>query len=669
MNKKIIIWVGITAFVALAAFLLFGAVDKTELKSIKSMDELNRRYEGRVVNSGFTRFLAMPWSFLHAMTNGRGAIMYDYQITNSMSMQKSRVASFDRMESAAPTGTLGGAQGPREFSTTNIQVENVDEADIIKTDGNYIYSLSGANAVITNVIDKHNPVISAKIAVTRGIPQDLILYKDMLVVISAADTSRNSSYYSGNGNTLVEIYDIANKEKPSKLKSYTLHQPYYTSRCIANKLYIISGGWLRKKDGKTIDIEYGEDGRTKKIAFKNIKYFPDIRTNYQTIFSFVDLDKPKASVDVNSYLIDISNAYVSEKNIYLAHYNYNRNIIPVRALFGFEGLFGPIKYAKNSDEGGKTKIYKFNILDNGKIKYSAKTATEGKTINQFSMDEYNDNLRVALWDWSTGSRVVVFNDKMREIGHSDYLAKGEQMYSSRFMGEKAYFITYLTTDPLYVIDLSIPEEPAVLGELKIPGYSTYLHPYDENHLLGFGMESEEIIHRDSMGRVISTRAVITGMKMALFDVSDVNNPTQIANVVIGDRRTTSSILQNHKALLFSKEKELLAIPVNNYRDDFAVDNAPNRDAVMRSFSEFREPYVSEGYFVYNVNLKGFTKKGVITHDVVKRDKWNRWDYGNRKMLRGLYIDNDLFTVSESMLKVNRLDNLEKVSEMKIEGGQ
>lgn len=108
-------------------------------------------------------------------------------------------------------------------------------------------------------------------------------------------------------------------------------------------------------------------------------------------------------------------------------------------------------------------------------------------------------------------------------------------------------------DPLFVMDLSDETNPKVLGELKIPGYSTYLHPYDENHIIGIGMETKETVRRDYSGRVISTTAKIVGMKMALFDVSNVNTPIQISSVVIGDSRTTSAILTNPKHYYFQKK--------------------------------------------------------------------------------------------------------------------
>ena len=152
--------------------------------------------------------------------------------------------------------------------------------------------------------------------------------------------------------------------------------------------------------------------------------------------------------------------------------------------------------------------------------------------------------------------------------------------------------------------------------------------------------------------------------MALFDVTDVNNPIQISDTIIGDRRTTSAILTNHKALLFSKEKELLAIPVNNYTEDFEIENSSDEyESIVNSYTNYKKEYVSEGYFVYNINLTdGFTLKGTITHDKTK----SKYSYYNTsRLLRGLYIDDNLYTVSEDYIKVNSLDDLQEISQLKI----
>ena len=176
------------------------------------------------------------------------------------------------------------------------------------------------------------------------------------------------------------------------------------------------------------------------------------------------------------------------------------------------------------------------------------------------------------------------------------------------------------------------------------------------------METKEIINRNSNGKVISTTAKVVGMKMALFDVSNVNSPVQISSVVIGDSRTTSAILTNPKALLFSKEKSLIAIPVNNYSQDFEVTSSNNYETMINNYTKYGKPYNAEGYFVYNINVQdGFKLKGVITHEKTNATYY----YSNSKLLRGLYIDNNLYTVSETMIKVNELDSLKAVGELKL----
>ena len=320
-----------------------------------------------------------------------------------------------------------------------------------------------------------------------------------------------------------------------------------------------------------------------------------------------------------------------------------------------------------SSYGLNTNIYKYEITDKGEVEYKNRTKINGTTINQFSLDEYNDNLRVGLYT-SKGSRVVVFDKKLNKIGETSYLSEGEKMYSTRFIGDKAYMVTYKNTDPLYVIDLKDPKNPQVLGKLKIPGYSTYLHPYDENHIIGIGMQTEEKVYRNSSGRITSTSAIITGMKMALFDVSDVNNPIQVSQTIIGDSRATSAVLTNHKALLFSKEKGLIAIPVNNYPSDIEITATDEDDisTLVKNYINYQEEYTSEGYFVYNINLTdGFKLKGVINHEKISNYK-SYYQY-NSKLLRGLWIEDNLYTVSETAIKVNKLDNLEEISKLDIKG--
>ena len=667
--------------------------NKSEVKTIKSEKELLKIYNndsydwednpifelmvlpGRIVYSSFD----IAYSLFHY--HNRGYNYRDYDILESDSntnlwRSTGNGNSSDIFSLPEPSSTSVSDSNSKislstskDYSTTNIQVENVDEADITKTDGNFIYSISENNVIITNVENPNDIKIEAKISNNSygGTPEDLILYKNELIVISSKNQNSRSK---SEENTIVNVYNIENKKIPKLVKNYELHEPYYTSRCINNKLYVISCGYLRNDD-KEIDREYKEDKKTKEIPLKNIKYLKDVKTKKQTLISVVDLDNVKESLKLDSYLIDISNAYVSENNIYLLDEKYNNDSeisSYAKKIFGLKGIFGIFSEEDDEFYANKTEIYKFKISKDGNVEYDAKNKVKGKTINQYSLDEKEGHLRIAVYD-RDGARVVIFNEGLKEIGKTDYVAKGETMYSSRFMGDKAYLVTYKVTDPLFVIDLSDEKNPEILGELHIPGYSTYLHPYDENHLIGIGMQTEETVRKDKDGKVLSTSSRITGMKMALFDVSDVENPTQISEVTIGDRRTTSAILTNPKALLFSKEKELIAIPVNNYNEDFEIgSNNETYSSTVNSYKNYNKSYISEGYLVYNLNLdEGFKLKGSITHEKNESTSNNKTSYTNTstKLLRGLYIENDLYTISEDQIKVNKLENLDLISELKI----
>ena len=217
------------------------------------------------------------------------------------------------------------------------------------------------------------------------------------------------------------------------------------------------------------------------------------------------------------------------------------------------------------------------------------------------MDEYNGNFRIATNYYATQSQisnVYILNSNLNITGKLEGLAPNENLHSVRFMGDKCYLVTYRTTDPLFVIDLSDPTNPHVLGELKIPGYSDYLHPYDGTHLIGVGKEAVEV---DG-----GSFAYYQGLKLALFDVSDVNNPRQLSNVTIGDRGTDSLALSDPKAFLFDKSKNLLVIPVS-----LAV--VSDVDKAQYGVSAYGTT-VWQGAYVYGISIDGgFTLKGTVTH--------------------------------------------------------
>ena len=291
-------------------------------------------------------------------------------------------------------------------------------------------------------------------------------------------------------------------------------------------------------------------------------------------------------------------------------------------------------------------------------------------MNQFSMDENNGYFRIAttkgdIWrnDENTSkNNLYVLDDELKIVGSIEDIAPGEKIYSVRFMGDRAYMVTFKTVDPLFVIDLKDAKNPKILGALKIPGYSDYLHPYDENHIIGFGKDAVEVVHKDNKGNEIGRNAYYLGMKIAIFDVTDVNNPKEMFTEKIGDRGTDSELLNNHKALLFSKEKNLMAFPIT-------VMEVKNKDKGIgpNTMPEYGS-FVFQGAYVYNIDLtNGFELKSKISHisDEEYLKSGGDWYGSNKNVERILYISDDLYTISKGMVKAHDMNSMKQKGELTI----
>jgi len=295
----------------------------------------------------------------------------------------------------------------------------------------------------------------------------------------------------------------------------------------------------------------------------------------------------------------------------------------------------------------KTSIYRIHIKNNT-ITPEAQGDVPGQVLNQFSMDEYDSHFRIATTTWTnttTANNIYALNMSMAIVGRLENLAPGEHIYSARFMGNKAYLVTFVTIDPLFVIDLSDPHNPSVLGELKMPGYSDYLHPYDENHLIGIGKHTTEADE--------GFFAWYQGVKIAVFDVSNVSNPLQMANYTIGDRGTDSPVLRDHKAFLFDRERKLLVIPVQ-----VAEIDPSEYPGVVPPFAYGK--LVWHGAYIFNITLEeGLSLRGTITH--MEHDA-NIYD-SNYYIQRSLYMENVLYTISNVKVKMNNLQDLTFMNEI------
>jgi inhibitor of cysteine peptidase len=310
----------------------------------------------------------------------------------------------------------------------------------------------------------------------------------------------------------------------------------------------------------------------------------------------------------------------------------------------------------------KTTIYSIKI-DKQKITPVATGDVPGYLLNQFSMDEHNSYFRIATtvnnFNWRTfaaeatsKNNVYVLDMSLNVVGKLEDLAPGEHIYSTRFMGDRCYLVTFRNIDPLFVIDLSDPTAPTVLGQLKVTGYSGYLHIYDENHIIGIGKETSLDAKEDF--------AWYQGVKISLFDVSDVSNPVEVAKYEIGDRGTDSPILYDHKSLLFNREKNLLVIPVME-----AKINATNYDGNVPDYA-YGEP-VWQGAYVFNISPDGIELRGRITHmdDTDLLNMGYYYYYSEYTVQRSLYIENVLYTISGMKVKMNNLETLAEINTVKL----
>ena len=652
-NKKRVSKISVIILMVFLLFLVCSPLknwylDNTdEFVTAKSISKLEEElgFEQASTNNfkrAITYLLTMPASLFVNVNNNYN----DYNIYPINS------GLIDGSVSVGTIGVTNKVEGSiaTDYSTTNVQVENVDEADIVKTDGKYIYSISNSEVVITNAFPVEELEVVSKVYMPdAGIPMDIILNGNKMTVIG----TRNSSTMD----TQVVIFDISDKKNVKKVISYYIDENYYTCRAIDDELYIIT---TKKMLRDEILPLYYINGARIEMPVEKFKYLKEVKSKERTTITCLDTKIGEVK-DVNSYALSTSNLYMSENNMYIISRGrtIDRNI-DISKIFGFKGIFGLQDALGETSYSNEriSNIYKFNIDSNG-LSVVAKGQVEGSTLNQFSMDEYRGNLRVSLTR-NNNNAIVVFDKRMQIIGELDNLAEGEKIYSTRFVGDRAYMVTYKTIDPLFVIDLKDPTSPKVLGELKIPGYSSYLHPYDEDTIIGIGMDTTEIINKDEFGKIISTNARVIGLKLALFDVSDVQNPIQKHSVTIGDSRTYSPILTNHKSLLFSKEKGILAIPVTGLSRnvDISINENSTVTNVENRYNEYEKYSTSRGLLVFDISNEAILKKGLIEDDTKQSSNFN-WN-SRYIAMRGIYLDKVLYAISDKSIKAVEVDSLELI---------
>lgn len=531
-----------------------------------------------------------------------------------------------------------------DYSTTNVQVQGVDEGDIIKNDGRYLYHLTDNDLVISEIVPANEMKVLSRTKFDELNVCDLYIHENQVIVLGTYYKEVQRRFY-GEDYTKALIFDASDKTDIKLLKEVEVSGSYNSSRLIEDNLYFVSNKYINSY--MFDDYEYGVmplyrdsivNSDLMEVSCEDIRYFPENKcSNYMTTVG-VNLKNLDRVADISTYLGYSNNIYSSKENMYITFEKYDSsNIANDVALREF--VYTP------SD--AVTKVYRFRLED-GKMNCKATGEVQGRILNQFSMDENDGYFRIAtttgkttgIGEMQSKNHLYVLNSELNQVGKIEDIAPGESIYSVRYMGDRAYMVTFRKVDPLFVIDLSNPKEPQILGKLKIPGYSDYLHPYDENHIIGFGKDAALVNNEDgSWGWADENNvaAYYQGMKIAMFDVTDPNNPIEMWKEEIGDRGTESELLNNHKALLFSKSKNLLAFPVRV---------ATVEDKSSKAWSYGDTTFV--GAYVYEITLdKGFVLKAKLTN--LTDADWKRIGYyysGNKAIDRLIYVDDVLYTISD-----------------------
>jgi len=584
-----------------------------------------------------------------------------------------------------------------DYSKTNVQVEGVDEPDIVKTDGTYLYIVSNNKVIIVKAYPAEEAEILGEIEFNDSLSVLNIFIDDSRLVVflqtydypilkNAFVEESEISYWYDSPDTYVKIYDLEDMSDPVLIKDIVVGGSFSGARLIGDYVYVITTQYSYSTDeNDTIIPRLMINDEVLEVPLSDI-YYVDIPEKSSTLTNIVSINIHDDSEEVHQKIFLLGTTqtlYVSEKNIYVTYSmwyydypslekiledkllpilpdsaktqldtvktldleDYQKQMIAQWIIQNYvKSLSDEQKSAIVKDiarETEKTIVHRISI-DNGEIKYEAQGTVIGYVNNQFSLSEYNGYLRVSttlqgttlsyyIGSTAPQNNVYVLDMDLKIVGSLESIAPGESIYATRFVDDICYLVTFRQVDPFFVIDLSDPTNPQVLGQLKIPGYSTYLHPYDETHIIGVGRDGEKV-------------------KISLFDVSNMSNPIELSNYSIENNESSwwseSSALYEHKAFLFDKAKNLLVIPAGSYNKQVA--------------------------YVFSISVEnGILLKGTISHDAEvqtqqENDQYKSYYYDDGNSIqRTMYIENVLYTISKNMVKMNSLDDLSEINSVKL----
>ena len=566
------------------------------------------------------------------------------------------------------------------YGKTNTQVAGVDEPDIVKNDGRYLYSVVNGSVNIYSLLPADNLKLAAAIqarpqADGSGVNANSLFVKGNLLVVfgngfqyipngakdegetktedepapSASSGSAEGSAGSGTTGksaepapdgsavapdydpglysmpysyknvTVCAVYDVTDKTAPKLLKTFTQDGSFISARLIGGKLYILSSYYVDVYATQALNDNciprISVDGKAAEVAAPDIYIAKDPEPSY-LVATGINLDDLDAAPNKKAVLGGGSEAYCTKDSLFVSRTVYPR--VTQTSGDGYDVFI--------SNDRGFTEIYRFSI-GGGKVDFDCAGKVEGTILNQFSMDEHGGYFRIATtegeWSDKGSSNVFLLDTNLKTVGKVEKIAPGERIYAVRFMGDTGYVVTFEQTDPLFVLNLKDPAAPKITGELKLPGFSSYLHPVTDTLLLGIGQNGND-------------EGTLPGVKLSLFDVSNPAKPVEADKYVIEGQAYTEA-MNNHKAFMLCPEKNLFGLPVTVYPayDTIVSEDGTSKSAVVDN-TQNRSMFFT------------FTVKGSeIVPDKQYQDAGSKGDYNG--ITRGTYVGDTLYTLSGSAL--------------------
>ncbi|WP_158233937.1 beta-propeller domain-containing protein [Sporosarcina sp. P34] len=524
-----------------------------------------------------------------------------------------------------------------DHSQTNQQVAGVDEADTVKTDGNYLYDvLSGERLLITDIRNPNDMIHASEVDFSDGFyANQLYVDQDKVVLIGGRNLDAPTSNMDSNRTedrimpmqqmSVIRVYDVTDRTNPKLIRETGAEGYVIGTRKIDQFVYMITNNQPFLWYDHPISVEdqlvpkvydSAADQKVQPLALGKISILPGAMEPSYSVITTLDIESGEGGeVNTKAYLGSGEQLYMSPDHLYLTSTNYQNN------------------------QQSTSEVFKFS-LDKTQVHFLQTAQLKGTILNQFSMDEHNGYFRTVttegnLWDERNKAKnhLFILDENMKQVGSVENLAVNERIYSARFMGDKAYMVTFRETDPLFVMDVADPNHPKVLGELKIPGFSNYLHPLDEGHLIGFGYETIAKKNPQGGAPIIQTG----GMKISVFDVTDFSNPKETASEVIGGQGTYSSVQHDHHALFIHPTRHLFGFPISVYEQS-------KRENIL--------DLQSSGAMLYEITAQ----RGIVqTADLTKRmtHKYMDWE---KEIQRLVYSGNALYTMSVNEVNSYTLDH-------------